>query len=102
MHSDLPRLSILAAVRTVQHQDLAFTRLPVINTYKAVPHQQPAVLIHFAQVYRITRPVAARIGCADMAKPVQLSVRMPQQLGAGAGREEWIAALIGPRLGRAP
>ena len=87
VNGDLARLAIFAAVRTVQHQDLVFTGLPVVNKNEAIPYQKPAVPVHFAHIDRIPRPVASRVRRADMAKPVQLSVRMPQQLGAGAGEK---------------
>jgi len=87
VNGDLPGLPVFATVRTVQHQNLVFTRLPVVNQNKAVPHEKPAVPVHFADIHRISGPVAAWVRGSDMTEPVQLSVGVPHNCEQALGEK---------------
>ena len=96
MHEDLVRLGVFACVKVRECEQFVIASHAVVNQPESLTLEQSRLKIHRGDVERIARPIASRIALVDVPKPVELSVRVLQQLGAGAGRIERLAIRVGP------
>ena len=90
--------AVFTSIERVDHKDLVIARLTVVDGDQGVADEQTAGIVDLAEDNRISWAIAARIGRRNMAHPVELAIRMSEELRAGAGRKERLAGRECPWL----
>jgi hypothetical protein len=72
VHEDLASFAILAREKIGKSQKLILFRLSVVDDDKRPSLEKSGLEVYLAGIERVTWSIAARIGLADVAQPIEL------------------------------